>query len=53
MSIDSEKALYILILLLVTTRLSYLIYNLENNINIIPESGSVVLSFYSFKDNIL
>ena len=42
-----------LILLLVTTRLSYLVYNLENNISTALESGLIILSFYPSKDNIL
>ena len=42
-----------LVLLLVTTRLSYFAYNLENNVSIILESGLVVVFFYPSEDDML
>ena len=42
-----------LVLQSVTTQLSYLVYNLENNVSTALESGLIVLSFYPFKDDML
>ena len=42
-----------LTLLLVTTRPSYLVYNLKNNVSTALESSLIILSFYLSEDNIL